>query len=167
MKKIVLSLILAFGACFALHAQTTYSIGVSGCGAASTTWIDCPSLPVTLGTTTTTMWLEADYPPNTAEDFFVGTLGDYAVSNVQIVSSETISWVSLGKAHTASFPTEITANLTGVDGTSSTGSIDLKIAYVIGKTGRYTYGPIASSSGGTVSLTSLVGADAVTICPTC
>ena len=151
MKRFLFSL-LFLGAAISLPAQTTYSIGASGCGVGSATWIDCYSMPVTLGTTTTTMWLEADYPPNTAEDFFVGTLGDYAVSNVQIVASETISWVSLGKAHAATLPTEITANLTGVEGTTATGSIDLKIAYTIGKTGRYTTGPLAASAGGTVEI---------------
>lgn len=165
MKKVLFTLILILGACFSLHAQT-YTIGASGCGVGSPTWIDCYSVPVTLGTTTTTMWIEADYPPYTAEDFFVGILGDYAVSNVQIVSTETISWVSLGKAHTATLPTEITATLTGVEGTTSSGSIDLKIGYTIGKTGRYTTGPLAATAGGTVTIQS-VSPDAVTICPTC
>lgn len=136
MKQFILAAALAL-ASFASHAQTPtiYSIAASGCGVGSTTWIDCYSMPVTLGTTTTTMWLEADYPPNTAEDFFVGTLGDYAVSDVRIKAFTNVCWTSLGKQYCENLPTEITANLTGIEGTTATGSIDLKIAYTIGRPG--------------------------------
>jgi hypothetical protein len=103
---------------------------------------------MSIGTTTTTMWLEADYPPYTAEDFFVGAIGDYTVSNVRIASFTNICWASLARQYSA----EITANLTGVEGTTVTGALDLKIPYIIGRTGRYTSGPIASSAGGSVTI---------------
>ena len=134
------------------HAQTTYAIGASTCGAGSTTWIDCHNVLLTIGTTTTTMWLEADYPPYTAEDFFWGAVGDYTVSNVRIESFTNICWASLGKHYCENLPAEITANLTGVEGTTVTGALDLKIAYIIGRTGRYTSGAIASTAGGSVTI---------------
>jgi hypothetical protein len=56
MMKLILAAALAL-ASSSSHAQTPtiYTIGASGCGVGSTTWIDCYSMPVTLGTTTTTM----------------------------------------------------------------------------------------------------------------
>lgn len=153
MLQLILAAVLA-PASLASQAQTptVYTIGVSGCGVGSTTWIDCYAMPVTHGTTTTTMWIEADYPPYTAEDFFVGSLGDYAVSDVQIKKITNVCWTSMGKHYCENLPQEITANLTGVEGTTASGSIDLKIAYTIGKTGRYTSGPLAATAGGTVTI---------------
>lgn len=129
----------------------TYTIGASSCPSPYyASAIDCQNVPLTIGTTTTTEWLFADYPPYTAEQFFWGALGDFDVTNIQIVSYTTVTWTSLGKPYSANLPAEFTANLTGEEGTTSSGTLDLKISYAIGKTGRYTSGPIASTAGGTV-----------------
>jgi len=58
----------------------------------------------------------------------------------------------MGRNYCENLPTEFSANLTGIEGTTATGSIDLKIAYTIGKTGRYTSGPLAATAGGTVTI---------------
>lgn len=129
-----------------LHAQTTttYTIGAASCGPASATIIDCYSMPLTVGTTTQTAWVAAEYM-YTTEDFLTGLIGDYEIADVSVVSAITYKGIR--------FPTEIRAKLTGVEGTVGTGTLDLKISYTIGKTGRYTTGLIAATSGGVVKIT--------------
>jgi hypothetical protein len=142
--------ILGLMAAMSIHAQTTYTIGASGCsGTYATSASDCTSVPLTLGTTTTTMWMFVDYPPQTAEDFIDGVLGDFEVSNVTIVSTTTLTWVSNGHTFTKTLPTEFTANL---NSGSHTGTLDVKLSYSIGATGRYTRGPVPATAGGTVVL---------------
>jgi hypothetical protein len=130
-----------------LHAQTTtYNIGASNCGVASYSLLDCYNMPLTINGQTTTAWIDASFI-GSEEDFFVmhNGGGDCIVSNVQVLSS--ISYKG------QSYPTEFTANLTGTDGTTSSGTMDIKVGYTVGKVSRWNTGLIASTAGGTVNIT--------------
>jgi hypothetical protein len=129
-----------------LHAQTTtYNIGASNCGVASYVLLDCYNMPLTVNGQTTTAWIDASFL-GSEEDFVVGaSIGDYVVSNVQAQSSITYQ----GR----SYPTEFTATLTGSQGTTGTGSVVVKISYTVGKVSRWNTGLIASTAGGTFSIT--------------
>lgn len=135
-----------------LRAQT-FTIGASSCPSPYyASAIDCRSIPVTSSGITSTVWAFIDYPPYTSEDFLSGAIGDFQTNSVAVVSSTTLTWQSLGHTLTATVPTELTATLLGVEGTTATGTLDLKLSYVIGKTGKYTYGPMASTTGGSITL---------------
>jgi hypothetical protein len=151
--RISLWTLICFSVATAFAQITTYTIGATTCGVGNTTWIDCQSMPLTLGTTTTTAFIEMDYPGNTAEDFMFGVAGDYAISGVAIVSTTNFCYQYENKPYCQkNLPTEVTAYLTGIYGTPGAGSLDLKIAYVLGHTGRYTIGAITQITGGTVTV---------------
>jgi hypothetical protein len=101
-----------------------------------------------------------DFPPNTAEEFLVfhDGSGDYETSNVQVVGTTQVCWTSQGRQWCTTLPAEVTATLLGINFatgqyTGVNGTLDIKLTYPIGATSRYTRGPIATTAGGSVTVT--------------
>jgi hypothetical protein len=132
------------------HAQTiTYNIGVSPC---TYTGQWCEYVPLTLqGEQSSSVMIDIRYDAASKWVSFDGSIDP--ITSGTVVATTTYNVPTLtGGTTKQTVPTEY--KFTFADSTNNlSGNIDLVLTCKVGKTGRYAYGVICSTSSGTVVIT--------------